>query len=55
LRGYAGIEEVDYDYNTGSLKAVYDPRLLSNESALQIIQKAGAGHLHPCGAMRLQM
>jgi Cd2+/Zn2+-exporting ATPase len=41
LRGYAGIEEVDYDYNTGSLKAVYDPRLLSNESALQLIQKAG--------------
>ena len=22
LRGYAGIEEVDYDYTTGSLKAV---------------------------------
>ncbi len=41
LRGYAGIEEVDYDYTTGSLKAVYDPRLLSNESALQVIQKAG--------------
>jgi Cd2+/Zn2+-exporting ATPase len=41
LRGYAGIEEVNYDYNTGSLKAVYDPRLLSNESALQVIQKAG--------------
>ena len=41
LRGYAGIEEVDYDYGTGSLKAVYDPRLLSNENALQIIQKAG--------------
>ena len=32
---------MDYDYNTGSLKAVYDPRLLSNESALQVIQKAG--------------
>jgi Cd2+/Zn2+-exporting ATPase len=41
LRGYAGIEEVDYDYNTGSLKAVYDPRLLSNENALRVIQKAG--------------
>ena len=41
LRGYAGIEEVDYDYTTGSLKAVYDPHLLSNENALQVIQKAG--------------
>jgi len=41
LRGYTGIEEVDYDYETGSLKAIYDPRLLSNESALQVVQKAG--------------
>jgi Cd2+/Zn2+-exporting ATPase len=41
LRGYAGIEEVDYDYTTGSLKAVYDSRLLSNERALQVINQAG--------------
>lgn len=41
LRGYEGIEDVNYDYNTGSLKAVYDPRLLSNERALQVVQKAG--------------
>jgi len=41
LRGYEGIEEVNYDYETGSLKAVYDPRLLSNERALQVVQKAG--------------
>ena len=41
LRGYAGIEEVDYDYNTGSLKAVYDSRLLSNERALQVVNQAG--------------
>jgi Cd2+/Zn2+-exporting ATPase len=41
LRGYAGIEEVDYDYKTGNLKAVYDPRLLSNERALQVVNLAG--------------
>jgi Cd2+/Zn2+-exporting ATPase len=41
LRGYAGIEEVDYDYTTGSLKAVYDSRLLSNERALQVVNQAG--------------
>jgi Cd2+/Zn2+-exporting ATPase len=41
LQGYAGVHEVDYDYNTGSLKAVFDPRILSNEHALHIIQKAG--------------
>lgn len=41
LRGFAGIEEVNYDYKTGSLKAVYDPRLLSNERALQVVNQAG--------------
>jgi len=41
LRGYAGIQEVDYDYTSGSLKAVYDPRLLSNERALEVINNAG--------------
>ncbi len=41
LRGFAGIEEVDYDYKTGSLKAVYDPRLLSSERALQVVNQAG--------------
>ena len=41
LRGYAGIEEVDYDYTTGSLRASYDPRLLSSERALEVINNAG--------------
>jgi Cd2+/Zn2+-exporting ATPase len=41
LRGFTGIEEVDYDYKTGSLKAVYDPRLLSSERALQVVNQAG--------------
>jgi len=41
LRGYAGIQEVDYDYTTGSLRASYDPRLLNNERALEVINHAG--------------
>ncbi|NOH04512.1 MAG: hypothetical protein HND47_22365 [Chloroflexi bacterium] len=41
LRGYAGIQEVDYDYTDGRLKAVYDPRLISNERALEVINHAG--------------
>jgi Cd2+/Zn2+-exporting ATPase len=41
LRGYAGIEEVDYDYEEGRLKAVYDPRILSNERAMQVVNQAG--------------
>lgn len=41
LRGYAGIQEVDYDYTDGSLKAVFDPRLISNERALEVINNAG--------------
>ncbi|MEW5829023.1 MAG: heavy metal translocating P-type ATPase, partial [Chloroflexota bacterium] len=31
----------EYDYNTGNLKAVYDPRILSNERALHVIRQAG--------------
>lgn len=41
LRGYAGIQEVDYDYANGRLKAVYDPRLISNERALEVVNHAG--------------
>lgn len=41
LRGYAGIEEVDYNYTDGRLKAVYDPRLLSSERALEVVNHAG--------------
>ena len=41
LRGYAGIQEVDYDYSDGSLKAVFDPRLISNERALEVVNHAG--------------
>src|SRR5690606_24878710 len=41
LRGYAGIQEVDYDYTDGHLKAVFDPRLISSERALEVINHAG--------------
>jgi len=41
LRGYAGIQEVDYDYTNGNLKAVFDPRLISNERALEVVNHAG--------------
>ena len=41
LRGYAGIQEVNYDYATGSLRASFDPRLLSNERAIQVVNHAG--------------
>jgi Cd2+/Zn2+-exporting ATPase len=41
LRQYNGFKEVEYDYNTGSLKAAYDSKLLTNERALQIVNQAG--------------
>ncbi|MBL8064052.1 MAG: cadmium-translocating P-type ATPase [Anaerolineales bacterium] len=41
LRGYAGIQEVDYDYTNGNLKAVFDPRKISNERALEVVHHAG--------------
>ncbi len=41
LEGYAGIENVEFDLESGQLKAVFDERIISNESALQVINKAG--------------
>ena len=41
LSQYNGFKKVEYDYNTGSLKAAYDSKLLSNERALQIVNQAG--------------
>ncbi|HEY5903391.1 MAG TPA: HAD-IC family P-type ATPase, partial [Anaerolineales bacterium] len=55
LRGYAGIEQVNYDYQTGSLKAVYDPGLLSSERALEVINQAGreaSARVAQCAARR---
>jgi Cd2+/Zn2+-exporting ATPase len=55
LRGYAGIQQVNYDYKTGSLKAVFDPGLLSTESALQVVNQAGreaSARVAQCAARR---
>ncbi|MBT3338615.1 MAG: cadmium-translocating P-type ATPase [Anaerolineae bacterium] len=41
LEGYAGIESVEFDLESGQLKATFDQRIISNESALQVINKAG--------------
>ncbi len=41
LEGYAGIESVEFDLESGQLKAVFDERIISSESALQVINKAG--------------
>jgi Cd2+/Zn2+-exporting ATPase len=41
LRGYQGIEKVEFDIELGQLKAVYDPRILSNEMAMQVIRQSG--------------
>ncbi len=53
LRGYAGIEAVHYDLESGRLQAVFDPRLLSPEQALQVVQKASVeagGRVAHCAA-----
>lgn len=41
LRGYQGIEKVEFDVENGQLKAVYDPRILSNENAMLVIRQSG--------------
>ena len=41
LEGYAGIESVEFDLESGQLKAKFDERIISSESALQVINKAG--------------
>ncbi|MEI6291464.1 MAG: heavy metal translocating P-type ATPase, partial [Chloroflexota bacterium] len=40
-RGYQGIEKVEFDVDNGQLKAVYDPRILSNEMAVRVIRQSG--------------
>ena len=41
LRGYQGIEKVEFDVENGQLKAVFDQRILSNEMAMQVIRQSG--------------
>ncbi len=41
LRGYAGIREADFDIDKTQLNVVYDPRILTSERAMQLVQRAG--------------
>ncbi len=55
LRGYQGIEQVEFDLESGQLKAVYDPRILSSENALHLVRQAGqmaATRVAQCAAKR---
>ncbi len=55
LRGYQGIENVQFDLENGQLKAVYDPRILSNERAIQVVRQSGevaAMRVAQCAAKR---
>lgn len=41
LRGYAGIEQAAYDYDTRKLELQYDPRVITPEQAVHLVQRAG--------------
>ena len=41
LGGYAGIRAADLDLNNGRLRVVFDPRVLDEAQALQLVRKAG--------------
>ncbi len=41
LRGYAGIQEAEYDLENARLRVRYDPKILSDENALHLVRQAG--------------
>lgn len=41
LEGYSGIQGTRLDLNRGSLRITYDPRILSDERAVLLVQQAG--------------
>ncbi|HEX9030155.1 MAG TPA: heavy metal translocating P-type ATPase [Anaerolineales bacterium] len=41
LRGYAGIQQAEFDLNNGRLNVTYDPHVLSDEHAIRLVRKAG--------------
>jgi Zn2+/Cd2+-exporting ATPase len=41
LRGYAGIQGVEFDVNKGRLQVNYDPRMISDERAMRLVRRAG--------------
>ncbi len=42
LRGYAGIQEAEFEQAAARLRVMYDPRVLSDENALQLVRQAAA-------------
>jgi Cd2+/Zn2+-exporting ATPase len=42
LRGFTGIQSAEFDVENGCLRLGYDPRLISDEQALQIVRRAGS-------------
>ncbi len=41
LEGFAGIRKAEFDVNSGRLQLAFDPRVISNEHALRLVQRAG--------------
>jgi Zn2+/Cd2+-exporting ATPase len=41
LTGYAGIQQAEFNLNDGNLRVIYDPRILSDQYALRLVQRAG--------------
>jgi len=41
LQGFAGIQQAEFDVQSGRLRISYDPHILSDENALRVVQKAG--------------
>ncbi len=41
LKGYAGIQEADFDIDTAGLRLQFDPRIISPEMALHVVNTAG--------------
>ncbi len=55
LSGYQGIQKVEFDLENGQLKAIFDPRIISNERALQVVRQSGevaATRVAQCAAKR---
>jgi Zn2+/Cd2+-exporting ATPase len=42
LKGYSGIQGVEFDVENGRLQVAYDPRTLSDEHAMRLVRRAGA-------------
>jgi Zn2+/Cd2+-exporting ATPase len=41
LKGYSGVQGVEFDVDNGRLQVAYDPRVISDEHALRMVRRAG--------------